>query len=429
MSSDVLIGVAIDVSGSMRENIRNDAHGSLTRLKSVRETLSRVSDEARIALARHQAKQGTGSADVFAYAFGLKELAVADLVTLVQVLRKADQASPPANPPLDERPQPAAMKFADPFQDLEDQAVHWDVPGWGLQAKDYLSRDEALNLARLLRQNPREAEQLAEKIKKDGSRIKTAQTLTSSAGVLGGRLFGGAFGGALGGMVAGRASRAVVNSQVSASLRELIQKMARAQNPEEARAIAVKEYLDSALRELANTPGTTVPLTEINEWVRQLDADSPAADQVLYGKTPFCAAMDRVIERFRRELICRNPDTRKILFLISDGEPTDGDPRPRGKALNELGVGVASCFVTGADLVEPRRLYSTSGGDWSKGARLMFDMASKLEENSSVAGYLREVGWDVPAGAKLFAQINHSEVLNRFVDAVFKAAADLDRRY
>jgi TIR domain-containing protein len=48
----------------------------------------------------------------------------------------------------------------------------------------------------------------------------------------------------------------------------------------------------------------------------------------------------------------------------------------------------------------------------------MFDCASEIPENSGFEDYLTEFGWTIDNSASLFAQINRSDVLTEFMNAV-----------
>ena len=104
--------------------------------------------------------------------------------------------------------------------------------------------------------------------------------------------------------------------------------------------------------------------------------------------------------------------------MISDGEPTDGDPSKDLSGLREAGITIVACFVTNEDVTEPRTLVSSPDNGWGAGTRLMWDIASALDLSSPFARYLVEHGWTVAEGSRLFVQVNHSAVLKEFVSAV-----------
>ena len=45
----------------------------------------------------------------------------------------------------------------------------------------------------------------------------------------------------------------------------------------------------------------------------------------------------------------------------------------------------------------------------------MFEIASPIDERGTFARYLLGQGWAIEPGARLFAQVNHSTVLEEFV--------------
>jgi hypothetical protein len=45
----------------------------------------------------------------------------------------------------------------------------------------------------------------------------------------------------------------------------------------------------------------------------------------------------------------------------------------------------------------------------------MWDIASPLDESSAAAKYLLRQGWSIELGARMFVQVNHSDVLKEFV--------------
>jgi len=48
----------------------------------------------------------------------------------------------------------------------------------------------------------------------------------------------------------------------------------------------------------------------------------------------------------------------------------------------------------------------------------MFDIASILPVPGPEADYLARIGWQTTAGAKMFAQINQSDLLSEFMNVV-----------
>lgn len=125
------------------------------------------------------------------------------------------------------------------------------------------------------------------------------------------------------------------------------------------------------------------------------------------------AAAREVMARFRRA----DPSDydQRTLLVISDGSPTDGDPRSTFSDIKSDGITIVSCFVTSEDIADPRVLLGSPQPTWTDGARLMWDIASDVDESTPFARYLLSQGWSIEPGARLFVQANHSEVLSEFV--------------
>jgi hypothetical protein len=110
-----------------------------------------------------------------------------------------------------------------------------------------------------------------------------------------------------------------------------------------------------------------------------------------------------------------------VLFILSDGEPTDTRSAQITRQAGELkqeGVICISCYVTNKDIAQPRHLYGTPHSDWPEGTRLMFECASILPPKSPFESYLRENGWIIESDARLFTQINQSEILTEFLNVI-----------
>jgi len=139
-------------------------------------------------------------------------------------------------------------------------------------------------------------------------------------------------------------------------------------------------------------------------------------EPLIYGDTPMAAAADAVARRFERE--SKVTAAQQIFLLLSDGEPTDGDPSAAFAGLRERGITIITCYVTNQDVVAPRLLRNSADSTWPAGAKLMFKAASVLEQGDAFARQLLRNGWIVEPDARLFLQVNHSELLSDFVQTV-----------
>lgn len=172
------------------------------------------------------------------------------------------------------------------------------------------------------------------------------------------------------------------------------------------------EVAQLVVREAVNIGDTTLTLQEVASIFGE-SSTSPGAsmlEQVIFGTTPMAEAAKRVKDRFHTQ----SDYDQQILLVVSDGKP-DADPLPIFQAVRESGVNIVTCFVTDQDVAEARLLVGEPRPLWSEGARLMWEIASPLDESSEAARYLLGHGWLLEPNAKMFVQVNHSDVLKEFV--------------
>jgi hypothetical protein len=177
------------------------------------------------------------------------------------------------------------------------------------------------------------------------------------------------------------------------------------------------------VRDLLELPGertSTIPLDRlVNEWERYRSHVEGLAPQML-GRTPMGGGFTTVHQRFRQER-ARAPYTGSpILFVLSDGDPTDvpaADIATRAAALRDDGIIIVTCYVTSENVTEPRRLYGRAEAGWPAGAKLMLECASVLP-SGPFAEYLREYHWTVDQQGRLFTQVNQSAVLSEFMSVI-----------
>jgi hypothetical protein len=151
----------------------------------------------------------------------------------------------------------------------------------------------------------------------------------------------------------------------------------------------------------------------------------------MLGATPMVAAFSKAESLFSLSRRQKEYRDAPILLVVSDGVPTD--PVGAGPELvlacadrmRDQGIVIASCFVAPRDLTLNRTMYEAPMPDWSCGAHLMFDCASPISEFSAIVPNLKDNGWLIPSGARLFSQVNQSELLEEFVAAVVPSESQL----
>lgn len=323
-----LVGLAIDLSGSMATSIRNNAGGHISRLESFRQSLERLVNEAKTRVRESRAKQLQTSIDLFAYGFGLRAMNVCDLLSLIKI------------------------------------------------GQHVITKEEI--------------EELKQRY------IREMQSNYSSYADLGNLAKQFGFGGLI------REAESIIRTNAEAEIRRKIM-------------LEVKRRLE---RQLQGTGDTTLSIEEISQLWEGSGETLANAEELIFGNTPMRECMFEVVKRFEREGKSRGQDTAPVLFVLSDGEPTDGDPLPALEQLRPLGVTVISCFVTDQDIANPRVLFGEPETQWSRGAKLMFDMASIIEEDSVFANFLLCKNWIIKPNARLFVQVNHSIILEEFIRVV-----------
>lgn len=321
----ILVGIALDTSGSMRESIRNESGGVLSRLESARQAIEKAGRSVQSHL-----RKGTGSQahafHLFAYAFGLRIGGVGDLFSLVRASRGINLQSEIAN--RRRKYEAEARQRASGYGGLADLARSYGFGG------------VVDNVA------------------------KAARSQAESS----------------------------IRKRIVGEISGLLQRKA-------------EEIGDSTL-----TPDEVVQIWEDGGGTTLEDVEP-----LIYGMTPMTAVASVINERFARTKARLGGNPECALLVVSDGEPSDGDPKPAFEAIRQSGVVVVSCFVTDEDVAEPRVLMAAPQPSWSSGARLMFEIASPVDPKGPFARYLLGQGWAIEHGARLFVQVNHSMVLEEFV--------------
>lgn len=159
-------------------------------------------------------------------------------------------------------------------------------------------------------------------------------------------------------------------------------------NSEYVRNVEIRAFLEAR-----RTRGLT--FAELTRRWGEMRTGIGASNKLLGGSTPMCECLRLVKERFVRERALAPADSKYILFIVSDGESSDGDPRTAARLIEDSGVQIVSCFVTSSDQTVSKRLYSDAAPSWNSGAKGMFDIASRAAEGSAELDYLRKAGWQI----------------------------------
>ena len=149
-----------------------------------------------------------------------------------------------------------------------------------------------------------------------------------------------------------------------------------------------------------------------------------SVEPYIYGETPLYQSIEKTIELFQAS---RFSSHKKLLFILSGGEPTDGETTcVEGAGIDRVvsklttaGVTVVSCFVSDSTQIEPRRLFSTIGPDWDRGAKFLFSLSSKVSTQSLPHSIFVKRGWTIDHTnneTHLFLQLNHPDNLREIFE-------------
>ena len=142
-----------------------------------------------------------------------------------------------------------------------------------------------------------------------------------------------------------------------------------------------------------------------------------SVEPYIYGETPLYQSIEKAIKLFQAS---RFSSHKKLLFILSDGSPSDGHTSDRARIdrvvcdLNTAGVTVVSCFVTDSTQIDPKRLYSKEGPNWDPGAKFLFSLSSKRSTQSLPRTMFVKRDWTIDITnneTHLFLQVNHPDNL------------------
>ena len=137
----------------------------------------------------------------------------------------------------------------------------------------------------------------------------------------------------------------------------------------------------------------------------------------IYGGTPLYKAIENAIELIETNA-SQFSSHKKLLFILSDGEPADGEITDSVRVeravsrLKAAGVTVVGCYVTHSTQNESKRLFSEMRPDWDPGAKFLFSLSSKLPTQSIPRTVFVKRDWFIETTnneTRLFLQVNHPD--------------------
>ena len=165
---------------------------------------------------------------------------------------------------------------------------------------------------------------------------------------------------------------------------------------------------------------------EAVERLKKLDFESWSntfeyIEPFIYGRTPMVQCMTLAKNNFSQTRA-----SNKVLFILSDGESTDGDPVPVGQHLLDSGVTIITCFLTESEISNSKCLIDRKNCTMTKGAAALFDISSIVPNNEAPVRVLHREGWVIPLSgvSRLFFQANSMEDVEKLCNIIFTSIKD-----
>ena len=147
----------------------------------------------------------------------------------------------------------------------------------------------------------------------------------------------------------------------------------------------------------------------------RVDELMEAVKPFIFGGTPLIKALNHARDFFA---LSKYQEHHKLLFVLSDGMPADGN-NPPSKALSDLGVTTVCCFITDRSISDPLRLYSIADQSWEGPAKFMFRLSSTLQTQLIPRTVFVKRGWRIDTTnneTRLFWQVNHPDIVSDVCD-------------
>ena len=161
-------------------------------------------------------------------------------------------------------------------------------------------------------------------------------------------------------------------------------------------------------------PSATEPNKLHDDIQKLVDEIAP----YIYGETPMCMAMEEALRIFKQV----DAGTTKVLFILSDGQSTDGDPLPIARELRALGVYIVTCYLTSRHIDSPKCMLDDATSKWecNDDPIALFEMSSIMKNTHTPLSYLVDAGWELPPSgeSRLFVQANSMDVVNELCEIV-----------
>ncbi len=370
----------MDVSGSMQSAFALDSSkdASVERVHAIITTTLNI--------VKAEVNHHNRSDEIFVTAFGLNSVGTCNLIALLRLIAG-----------------PEKLRSLEPHDALVELAKEHGAAHGERWIREYLNKEDARDLYRVLCFDNTLVSELVHKIPADSGSSKTVSMsifgglvslLVSVPGVEG---------------VAVRRTEAYCYAQDLVRRKDEIirRRLQSIQDSFPESVLRVSQLLDDL-----NLTGSSSDASSLHSRIKELiDPIRP----YIFGGTPMCKAIGDASGVFRF-----SGAKSKVLLILSDGESGDGNPRIIARDLEDSNVIIVSCYLTDAHIPDSRCLVDKASPDWRDGRQTLFDISSTVRNVDPPVSFLVDFGWKLPPSgeSRLFVQTNSLDVVDELCKIV-----------
>lgn len=176
----------------------------------------------------------------------------------------------------------------------------------------------------------------------------------------------------------------------------------------------------------------TPNVTDLNaHWTNYRQSVEAQFMDVGLGQSILYDALVTAYDRIHHELV--QPYYKyPILIIVSNGHLDNASEEDLARIVGELkhlNVQIISLYVGEKTITKSKCLHAISVKAWPREALRMFNIASKVDTEidvlASILNMAKEKEWDIPEDARLFLQLNHSDMLEEVINIILNPVKTL----
>ena len=183
----------------------------------------------------------------------------------------------------------------------------------------------------------------------------------------------------------------------------------------------IKEIIGDSIYNLRKKLSSFLDSSSKNRYLNEIES-------IIYGYTPMNKVFNDLFNFINNNnFLYKN----KVIFLLSDGESTDGNPKDNViEQLKNTNSHLISCFLSSESQNCPKKIYDENDkiNNLTKGEKILFEMSSIISSTNPFFDYLEEKGWEIPKNGKckLFLRVNDPNILNEYLSIITSLVKEND---